>query len=135
MSKIHKNAAGIILENRSVLMVRAIGKDFFISPGGGIEDETPEHAVCRELDEELSIKVKEKDLAFFGFYKADAAGRPGEEIHMQAFLVKGYQGALVPSSEIEEYKWFNSQNADSQPIGSIFKKYVIPELAESGLID
>lgn len=135
MPKIHKNAAGIIIENRSVLMVRAIGKDFFISPGGGIEDETPEQAVCRELAEELTIHVEEGDLAFFGLYSADAAGRPGEKIEMRAFLVQKYEGVLTPSMEVEEYDWFNSSNMYDRPIGSIFEHHVIPELKGRDLID
>lgn len=136
MSKMHNNAAGIIIENRSVLMVRAIGKDFFISPGGGIEDgETAEMAVCRELEEELTVKIAIEDLVFFGLYKVDATGHPGDKIRMRAFLINKYEGTLTPSMEVEEYGWFNSYNMHDRPIGSIFENYVIPELREQNLID
>lgn len=136
MSKVHRNAAGIIIKNRAVLMVRPETKDFFISPGGGIEPgETPEFALCRELQEECSIIVREEDVVFMGLYKDAAYNHPGDTIEVRAYFVRAYRGKLTPNSEIVEHSWFNSENVNDQDVGSIFKDQVIPELTAQGLID
>jgi 8-oxo-dGTP diphosphatase len=136
MSRIHNNAGGIIIENRSVLMVRAAGKDYYVSPGGGVEEgETHEAALCRELMEELRVTVNPENLALFGIYKADAKGRPGEKIIMKAYMVNGYEGTLLPSSEIEELAWFNTENPEPNSEHSIFKNEILPKLAQQDLID
>lgn len=62
---IHK-AAGIIIRNRKLLVEKSKNKEFFISPGGSIEDgETPKQALVRDLKEEFQIDVDERDLRDF----------------------------------------------------------------------
>ena len=64
-------AAGIIIKNRKLLIEKSENKEFFIAPGGSIEEgETPEQALVRELWEEFEIKVKESDIEEFGHFDA-----------------------------------------------------------------
>ncbi len=52
---IHK-AGGVIIHNRQLLLTRSAGKDFFVAPGGKLENnETSKQALVRELAEELKI--------------------------------------------------------------------------------
>lgn len=132
---IHKSA-GIIIKDRKLLVEKSKNKDFFIAPGGSIEeDETPEEALVRELMEEFSIKVQVEDLEKYGDFYAEAAGQPGRQVHMVAFIVKNWEGEPVATSEVEKILWLTSDVPAYIQVGSIFEHQVIPKLKEEGLID
>jgi mutator protein MutT len=134
MEFIHK-AAGIIIQDRALLVERSHGKEHFIAPGGKIEsDETPQQALVRELKEEFGITAKERSLELFGTFTAAAAGRPGMRVEMEAFIVKEYAGTPSPQSEVEEIRWVTSVDVGAVPIGSIFAQQVIPRLVARGLL-
>lgn len=129
-------AAGIIIKDRKLLVERSYNKDFFIAPGGGIEKgETAEQALVRELKEEFSIDVDEKDLTPFANFSAEAANHPGLTVHMEVFVVEEWQGDIVPDNEVEEIRWINSELPTDIQVGSIFAHDVVPRLAEQGHID
>lgn len=135
MYDIYKSA-GIIIHNRKLLFTRAQGMEFFIDPGGKIEEgETAEQALVRELKEELSIDVNESDLEFFGEYTAEAANHKGKTVHMKAFMVKQWQGEIKPDAEIEELRWLTSELPGDIQVGSIFGGNVLPALHAAGLVD
>lgn len=128
-------AAGIIIKDKKLLVERSKGKQFFISPGGSIEEgETAKQALVRELKEEFDIDVKERDLKEFETFSAPAAGQEHRTVYMQVFIVKKYTGEPAPNSEVEELGWINSENEDNLPLGSIFEHDVIPRLRSLNLI-
>jgi mutator protein MutT len=131
---IHK-AGGVIVRDRKLLLTRSRGKNFFVAPGGKLENgETSEQALIRELSEELQINVREEDLTEFGTFHAVAAGSDDRVLQMDVFVVNEWQGEITPSSEIEEIRWVSSATNDIE-IGSIFRLDVRPKLVEAGLID
>lgn len=135
MNDIYK-AAGIIIVDRKLLFTRAEDMEVFIDPGGQIESgETAEQALVRELKEELSISVDESDLEAFGEYTAEAANHKGRTVHMQAFIVKKWQGEITASAEIEELRWLTSHLPTNIKVGSIFGGQILPKLHEQGLVD
>lgn len=135
MKSIYKSA-GVILENRKLLVTRAQGKNIFVAPGGKREgQETDTQTLARELHEELSISIDESTLENFGTWSAEAAGQEGTVVEMHVFIVKTYYGTITPSNEIEEVKWVNTSDLASIELGSIFKHDVIPKLVELDLID
>jgi len=135
MADIHK-AAGIVIQDRKLLFARAKDMDFFIDPGGKIEPgETAKQALVRELKEELDIDVDEADLEVFGEFTAEAANHKGKTVHMQAFIVKKWQGAIKASAEVEELRWLTSDIPTDIQVGSIFGGKVLPKLKEQGLVD
>ena len=135
MADIHK-AAGIVIQDRKLLFTRAKDMDFFIDPGGKIEPgETAKQALVRELKEELDIDVDEADLEVFGEFTAEAANHKGKTVHMQAFIVKKWQGAIKASAEVEELRWLTSDIPTDTQVGSIFGGKVLPKLKEQGLVD
>ena len=142
MSKTHKTetmiykAGGILIKDRKLLVERSQEKEFFIAPGGSIENgETARQALARELFEEFSIITKEDDFEKFGTFSAMAVGRDNEEIVMDVFIVKSWQGEPVPSSEVEEILWISSNIPDGVKVGSIFEHEVLPRLKKADLID
>jgi 8-oxo-dGTP diphosphatase len=129
-------AAGIIIVDRKVLVERSVGKEYFIHPGGKIESgETPKQAVIRELKEEFSIDVLEEDLELFDKNSAPAANSPEVDVHMEVFLVKKWQGEIIPDSEVEEIRWLTSDVPKNIKIGSIMEHETLPKLKAKNLID
>lgn len=132
---IHK-AAGLLIKDRKVLAERSVGKPAFIQPGGKIEPgETVRQALVRELQEEFTIDVDEADLEPFGSYTAEAANNPGQQVHLEAFIVKKWRGEITPASEVEETLWLTSDLPKDVEIGSIFVHDIIPRLKALDLID
>ena len=129
-------ASGIIIVDRKVLVGRSVGKEYFIHPGGKIEPgETPKQAVIRELKEEFRINVQEEDLVEFDKNTAPAANSPEVNVHMIVFLVKKWQGEIIPDNEVEEIRWLTSDTPKDIKIGSIMEHETIPKLKKIGLID
>lgn len=129
-------AGGILIKDGKFLVTRSKGKDIFYAPGGRIEQgEDPEVALIRELDEELSIRVKKESLKFFGTFIHPSAGENHLTIKMDVFLVEAWEGVVVPSHEIEEFLWITSRPPSDLKIGSIFGEEVLPRLKAKGLIE
>lgn len=130
-----RKAGGVIIRDRKFLVTRSAGKDFFIAPGGKLEeDETPQQALKRELTEEIQIDIDLNTLENLGTFYAEAAGKEGVMLEMFVFIVNDYKGEPTPSSEVEEIRWINTQTAGIQ-IGSIFEHDVMPLLKKMNLID
>lgn len=132
---IHKSA-GILIKNRKLLITRSKGKDFFIAPGGKIENkETSQEALARELDEELKVKISLDDIKLMGVFYATAAGNNNKYLQMDVYFVNEWEGNIYPNSEVEETKWIDSSFLNKIELGSIFEHEVIPKLKSLGLID
>ncbi|MFV8454625.1 NUDIX hydrolase [Vibrio owensii] len=130
----HKSA-GIIIKDGALLVLRSKGKDTFYAPGGKLDSgETPKQALCRELQEEVSIAVKEDALTLFGCFEAPAHDKDGITLVMDVFFVNDYSGEVVASNEIEECQWVDSSNVDDIAISTIFRNEVFPSLVEQGLV-
>lgn len=122
--------------DRKLLVERSRGKDFFIAPGGKIESgETAKQALVRELREEFRIDVREVNLVPFDTFLAAAANHPGQQVHMQVFIVTKWQGDIVPDSEVEEIRWLTSEIPADVQVGSIFAHEVLPRLHQQGIVD
>lgn len=135
MTSIHK-AAGVIVRDKKLLVVRSKGKDVFFAPGGKLEkNETYEQALVRELKEELMMELQDHHFEHFGSFSAEADDKPGVMLHMTTFLVRDYDGPLEASSEIEELAWVDAGNTDGVPMGSIFRHDVLPLLTAKGLVE
>ena len=54
---------------------------------------------------------------------------------MIVFLVKKWQGEIIPDNEVEEIRWLTSDTPKDIKIGSIMEHETIPKLKKIGLID
>lgn len=128
-------AAGVLIRNRKLLMVKSKKSDIFLSPGGKIEvGETPEQALVRELQEEIGLAITLNDLEKLMSAEAMTAEMPPRRIKMEVFRVGSWLGEPVPQAEIEALEWVNS-SSNPDRLGSAFAHQVIPFLKEKNLID
>ncbi|MBI5906505.1 NUDIX domain-containing protein [Candidatus Saccharibacteria bacterium] len=133
--QIHK-AAGIIIQDRQLLVERSFGKQFFIAPGGKVKArETPPKALIRELREEFGIETIEEDFEPFGTYYADAAGQEHLRLREDVFMVKKWIGEVAANSEVEEIAWITSSPPEEMKIGSTLTDEIMPRLKKIGLLD
>jgi 8-oxo-dGTP pyrophosphatase MutT (NUDIX family) len=130
-----RKAGGVVIRDRKFLVTRSYGKDFFIAPGGKLEnDETPIQALAREIEEEIQVKINTDTLEHIGTFQALAAGKENSIVEMYVYIIGEYEGEISPSSEVEEIRWIDTNTHDIE-IGSIFERDVMPLLQERGLID
>jgi len=135
MKKIYK-AAGIIITNKKLLLEKSYGKDYYKSPGGGIEQgETPTQALVRELQEEFQITVQESDLEYFGTFTALAEGTTDTQVCIESYVVKKWIGIPAPDNEVEEILWADSSTVGTVMMGSVFEHEIIPRLKKQNIID
>ena len=131
---IHK-AGGVLIKNRRLLVTRSKGKDIFIAPGGKLEaGETAAQAIVREMMEEVQVEVQPDTLESLGKFQATAAGNESKVVEMEVLIICDSTGEPVPSSEVEEIMWINSETTGIK-LGSIFEHDVIPMLKQRDLID
>lgn len=109
-------AALIDADNRVLIAQRPEGKQLaglWEFPGGKLhEDERPETALIRELDEELGITVEEGCLAPLTF-----ASHAYPEFHllMPLYVCRRWRGQVTPR-ENQALKWVRPQNLRDYPM-------------------
>lgn len=130
-----RKAGAVLIQDRKYLVTRSAGKDFFIAPGGKLEqNETPVEALKRELQEEIQIDINTSTVEHLGTFYAEAAGKDGLMLEMFVYKVNDFEGAPEASSEVEELLWINTETTGIK-IGSIFEHDVMPLLKQLDLID
>lgn len=131
MNKITKIAA-VILKDGKTLVVRAKGRDAFISLGGKLEkDETHEECLKREIKEETGASTG--NIVFFGNF-TDKSIFDERIIDLHAYLVD-VTGEMKPQAEIEELKWISSDYKEQGiRVGSILEKFIIPKLVKEKMM-
>jgi 8-oxo-dGTP diphosphatase len=119
MSIIDK-VAWIHVRDGRVLSSRSRGKDTYYLPGGKREPgESDEECVCREIREELSVRLRPVTLRKLGVFKAQAHGRePGTQIHMACYAAD-FDGELRANAEVEEFRWLTY--ADRERVAPVDK--------------
>ncbi|WP_067501585.1 NUDIX hydrolase [Nocardia puris] len=92
-----------------ILCGRPAGKDVFFIPGGKREgDETDLQTLVREIEEELTVRLRPETVRHVGTYEAPAQVPPnGVTVRMSCYTAE-YEGTLTPSSEIAETAWFTA---------------------------
>lgn len=109
-------AALIDVDNRVLIAERPPGKSMaglWEFPGGKVgPDETPEEALVRELEEELSIEVCDTCLAPFTF-----ASHSYETFHllMPLYLCRNWEGQIRPR-EGQQIKWVRAARLQDYPM-------------------
>ncbi|WP_309122103.1 NUDIX domain-containing protein [Paenibacillus sp.] len=101
------------MEQGRVLCVRSKGKNLYYLPGGKRDDgETDAEALCREIEEELSVRLKPETIAFFGTFEAQADGKAAGITVAMSCYTADFDGRLRPASEIEEMAWLSYEERE-----------------------
>jgi 8-oxo-dGTP pyrophosphatase MutT (NUDIX family) len=133
----HLPTAGLlIIKERKLLLAYSKNKKCFYLPGGKIDrDETAAQALCREIEEELNIRLQEGDLKFYTHITAPAYGEiNGTIMEQDCFLVQKTVEA-VASAEIGDLGYFTLKEYLTQPNTAPGAVRVLEILKEDDLID
>ncbi|WP_261301327.1 NUDIX hydrolase [Paenibacillus andongensis] len=113
MTTLIDKIAWIYVVDGQILVARSKGKDIYYLPGGKREtDETDVDTLLREIEEELSVRIKPETVLHFGTFEAGAHGK-SEGMHVKMTCYTGdFEGELRPASEIEELVWLTYHDRD-----------------------
>lgn len=125
--RIHVSAAVIVDGTGRLLLVRKAGTTAFMQPGGKPEPgETPAQTLVRELDEELGLRLAERDLDPLGEFTAPAANEPGHLVVAHVFRVVIGDQTPLAAAEIEEIRWVSRDEADALEVAPLAGEYFLP---------
>jgi len=136
MDIVRTRVSAIIIKDKKFLLVRGkegFYKDFYFTPGGGIETgESDMEALVRELGEELGIVPTETEKNMDYVAKAWDGGMQ----RVNCYLVKSYKGELKVSGEIGEIYWYGKEDFEKNelPISPSMAEFLIPKLIEVKLL-
>ncbi len=125
--------AYICVKDGKVLSTLSKGKDVWYIPGGKREgDETDHEALIREVEEELTVRLRPETIRHYGTFEAQAHGHPdGTVVRMTCYEAE-LEGILQASSEIAEIAFVNYAWKDkSSPVDVL----IFDDLKSKGLID
>lgn len=117
--------AWIYIVHGQILGARSKGKDIYYLPGGKREPgETDADTLLREIEEELSVRIKPETISYFGTFEAQAHGKSEGVLVKMACYTADFEGELNPASEIEEMVWltYNDRERVSPVNQIIFEK-------------
>ncbi|GAB3474823.1 NUDIX hydrolase [Amycolatopsis cihanbeyliensis] len=125
--------AWILVRDRRLLSVRTVGRERFYLPGGKREPgESDVAGLCREIDEELGVRLDPPSFSLFAVFDERADGfADGRRVHMIAYTAE-YHGEPVPGREIAELAWLSSADAGRCPPAG---RRALRMLAEAGRVD
>lgn len=96
----------------------------WIVPGGeiekdenGVEKETNEEALRREIFEEMGIKIER--IEYVGESKKSGENnfkKPNADFEFVDFIARTGENGIFPNSEISEYGWFDPEEARKLPM-------------------
>ncbi|HZG86859.1 NUDIX domain-containing protein [Paenibacillus sp.] len=130
MSASIDKVAWICIRDGRVLCARSKGKPAFYLPGGKREPgETDADTLVREIEEELTARIRRESVEYAGMYEAQADGKPdGVIVRMTCYFAE-HDGDIRPASEIDEIAWLAYED---RPQLSEAGRLVFDELRAAG---
>lgn len=125
--------AYIYLKDGKVLTTLSHGKDTWYIPGGKRDgNETNHEALIREVEEELTVKLKPETIKHYGTFEAQAHGKPEGTVVRMTCYEADFDGVLEPSSEVAQMAFVDySWKEKSSPVDGL----IFDDLKSKGLIE
>ncbi|MFJ2463364.1 NUDIX domain-containing protein [Pseudomonas sp. NPDC087615] len=125
--RIIRIAAALLLgADGRTLLVRKRGTTAFMQPGGKIEPhERPLHALARELEEELGLRIDPAQATFLGQFCAPAANEPGFVVQAEIFQLT-IDTEVTPAAEIEEVVWIDPATDGDAELAPLTRDLILP---------
>jgi 8-oxo-dGTP diphosphatase len=132
MTTIIDKIAWVYVVDGRILSARSKGKDIYYLPGGKREPgETDIDTLLREIEEELSVRIKPETISHFGTFEAEAHGKSEGVLVKMACYSADFEGKLSASSEIDEWVWLTYNDRDRvSPVSQI----IFDKLREAKLL-
>jgi 8-oxo-dGTP pyrophosphatase MutT (NUDIX family) len=129
--------AGLLLiRDRRLLLAFSRNKQCFYLPGGKIHvGETAAQALCREIREELSIQIDEKELRFYTHITAPAYGEEKGVVMEQDCFIVNKEVQPQASAEIGEIRYFTVDEYRKEAMIAPGALMVLEQLKEANLVD
>ena len=126
----------LIICDRKLLLAFSKNKQCFYLPGGKIDpNESPEKSLCREIEEELNVRVYDDELIYYTHISAPAFGESeGTIMEQECFFVNRNVNPIA-SAEIAELKYFSLAEYLDQYHTAPGAVMVLEKLKEDGYID
>jgi 8-oxo-dGTP diphosphatase len=113
MKTIIDKIAWIHMVDGRVLAARSKGKELYYIPGGKRDPgETDHDTLIREVEEELTVRIKPETITHFGDFEAKADGKEEGVLVKMACYFADFEGELNVSSEIEELAWLSYRDRE-----------------------
>lgn len=129
-------AALLVIKNRKLLLAFSNHKQCFYLPGGKIDTgESAVSALCREIAEELNIRLEEQELEYYTHISAPAYGEENGVIMEQDCFLLGRPVEPQAAAEIGELRYFDVAGYLQQPRRAPGAVLILQQLQSDGLID
>ncbi|WP_126366060.1 NUDIX hydrolase [Pseudomonas fluorescens] len=125
--RIIRIAAALLLNDHGqTLLVRKRGTSAFMQPGGKIDaHELPVHALVRELEEELDLRIDPAQAIFLGQFSAPAANEPGFVVQADIYQLT-INTEVFPAAEIEEVIWIDPATDGDVILAPLTRDVILP---------
>lgn len=128
MDKIVICSAMILRPQGELLVVRKKSSQFFQLPGGKMAPgEDNEHALARELMEELRFDISGTRVSFIGTHVTKAVNEADTLVEGHIYCIQlDHSLFFTPYEELEEVLWLKPSNWQNYKIAHLAAEFVIP---------
>jgi 8-oxo-dGTP pyrophosphatase MutT (NUDIX family) len=126
----------LVTHNRKLLLAYSKNKKCFYLPGGKIDQgESPQKALCREIEEEMNITIDEHELKYHTHITAPAYGEENGMVMEQDCFFLHRPINPQASAEIGELKYFSLAEYLCEQNKAPGAVMILEQLKAEGFID
>jgi len=125
MSALKISCAVIVDDSNRTLLVRKVNTDFYMQPGGKIEDgESSLACLKRELMEELGLEFPDDRMDYVGSFSEVAANERNTMLQAEIYFIRQTCRPMA-SGEIAEYIWLDASRANRDDLAPLTRNVAL----------